>query len=182
MWVSGSGKGTLKENIEKENIENLRFLKSYVTREMRPGEVNGDTYHFISKKEFEDSIEKNDFLEYEINHKVAYYGTKKSEVENGLEAWEILMKEVDTKGLKQLHEKHPDFKINYTSFFLNVPDAILRERFFQRNPEGCEEDFQNRMESTIFEREQAEKYCDHIIDATQTPEKVLEDVLKIMWK
>ncbi len=81
------------------------------------------------------------------------------------------MKEVDTKGLKQLHEKHPDFKENYTSFFLDVPDEILRDRFFQRNPEGCEEDFQNRMESTIFERQQAQKYCDYTIDATQNPKK-----------
>ncbi len=84
VGVSGSGKGTLKENIEKENIENLEFLKSYVTRAMRPGEVNGDTYWFISKEDFEKAIEKNNFLEYEINHKVAYYGTKKSEVEQGL--------------------------------------------------------------------------------------------------
>ena len=180
MWVSGSGKGTLKENIEKQNIKNLRFLKSYVTRDMRPGEKNGDTYHFISRSEFEIAIEKNDFLEYEINHKIAYYGTKKSEVEDGLAQGDILMKEIDTKGLKQLHEKHPNFKKNYTSFFLDVPDSVLRDRFFQRNPEWHEEDFQNRMESTIFEREQAQKYCDHIIDATQVPEDVLKDVLAIM--
>jgi guanylate kinase len=48
---------------------------------MRPGEENGDQYWFISKEEFEIAIEQNDFLEYEINHKVAYYGTKKSEVD-----------------------------------------------------------------------------------------------------
>lgn len=53
---------------------------------MRPGEINGDTYWFITKEEFEHGISQNDFLEYEINHKVAYYGTKKSEVEQGLTA------------------------------------------------------------------------------------------------
>ncbi len=53
---------------------------------MRPGEVDGDIYWFITKEEFEHGISQNDFLEYEINHKVAYYGTKKSEVEQGLAA------------------------------------------------------------------------------------------------
>ncbi len=81
VGVTGSGKGTLRKNLEKQKIKNLEFLKSYVTRELRPGEINGDMYHFISKEEFESEIQKNNFLEYEINHKTAYYGTKKSEVD-----------------------------------------------------------------------------------------------------
>lgn len=52
---------------------------------MRPGEINGDTYWFISREEFEAAIEADEFLEYEINHKVAYYGTKKTEVDIGIE-------------------------------------------------------------------------------------------------
>ena len=180
MWVSGSGKGTIRKNLEKEQISNLEFLKSYVTRDMRPWEINGDIYYFVSRDEFEESIEKWEFLEYETNHKVAYYGTKLTEVENGLKEWKTLFKEVDTKGLKQIHEKHPDFRENYTSFFLDVPDEVLRERFFSRNPDGSEADFQNRLESTIFERAQADEYCDYIIDATQTPEAILEEVLAII--
>ena len=180
MWVSGSGKWTIRRNLEKQNIKNLVFPKSYVTRDIRPGEINGDIYYFITREEFETAIEKWEFLEYEINHKVAYYGTKMQEIEDGLIAGKIMMKEVDTKWLKQIHEKYPDFKKNYTSFFLDVPDDILRERFFERNPEGSEADFQNRLESTIFEREQAQEYCDYIIDATQSPESVLKDALAII--
>lgn len=180
MWVSGSGKGTLKKNLEKQGIKNLEFLKSYVTRDMRPWEVNGESYYFVSREEFEAAIENNEFLEYETNHKIAYYGTKKDEVDLGLKAGKILFKEVDTKGLKQIHEKHPGFKENCTSFFLDVPNEVLRERFFERNPEGSEADFKNRLESTIFEREQAQEYCDYIIDATQSPEGVLEEVLAII--
>ncbi|MCD5375400.1 guanylate kinase [Candidatus Gracilibacteria bacterium] len=180
MGVSGSGKGTIRRNIEGVNVPNLEFLKSYVTREMRPGEINGDIYHFISKEDFEQGIHENDFLEFEINHKVAYYGTKKSEVEHGLSQGKIMMKEIDTKGLKQLNEKHPDFSPHYSSFFLDISNEEMRRRFYERNPDGKPEDIENRIESTNFEREQAQKYCDIIIDATQTPDKVLGEVLKFM--
>jgi len=180
MWVSGSGKGTIRKKIEKLNIENLEFIKSYVTRDMRPWEVNGDIYHFISKEEFEESIQENDFLEYEINHKVAYYGTKKSEVEKWLSSWKIMMKEVDTKGLKQLDEKHPDFRTHYSSFFLDISNEEMRRRFYERNPNWKAEDIENRIESTSFERKQAKEYCDIIIDASQAPEVVLSNVLQFM--
>lgn len=147
---------------------------------MRPWEVNGDVYWFISKEEFEKSIENDEFLEYEINHKVAYYGTKKSDIDIGLDEWKIMFTEIDTKWLKQIAEKHPNYRKNYTSFFLDVPNAEMERRFFERNPDGNIEDIKNRLESTIFEREQAQQYCDYIIDATQSPEEVLQEVLEIM--
>ena len=147
---------------------------------MRPGEENGDQYWFISKQEFEAGIKNNDFLEYEINHKVAYYGTKKSDVDTGLKNGQIMLKEIDTKGLKQLSENHPDFKPYYTSFFLNVSNQEMTRRYLERHPEGCENDIKNRLERASLEREQAEKYCDYIIDASQSPEQVLQEVLDII--
>lgn len=180
MWVSGSGKGTIRANIQKQKIENLDFLKSYVTREMRPGEINGDQYWFISPEDFKAGIQNNDFLEYEINHKVAYYGTKKSDVDAGLENGRIMIKEIDTKWLKQLSENHPDFKQYYTSIFLDVSNQEMIRRYLERHPEWCEQDIENRLESANLEREQAKKYCDYIIDASQSPEQVLTEVLEII--
>lgn len=180
MGVSGWGKGTLRKNLEKQNIQNIEFLKSYVSREMRPGEKNGDTYWFITKQDFETAIENNEFLEYEINHKVAYYGTKKSDVDIWLETGKTMFKEIDTKGLKQLSENHPEFRKNYTSFFLDVPNEEMERRFYERHPDGDPADIANRIESTNHEREQAHKYCDYIIDATQDPEVILEKVLEVI--
>lgn len=180
MWVSGWGKGTLRKNLEKQDIPHLEFLKSYVTREMRPWEKDGDIYWFVSEEEFKRDIDAGDFLEYEWVHQAAYYGTKKSEVETGLENEKIMFKEIDTKGLKQLEENHPNFRKNYTSFFLDVPNEEMERRFYQRNPKGNPQDIANRIESTTFERDQAHKYCDFIIDATQSPEVILQKVLDII--
>jgi len=147
---------------------------------MRPGEVNWVQYWFISKDEFESDIAAGNFLEYEINHKVAYYGTKKSDVDSWLESGKTMLKEIDTKWLKQLTEKHPDFRKHYTSFFLDVSNEEIRERFYKRNPDWLKQDIENRIESTSIERDQAQKYCDYIIDASQSPEQVLKEVLKII--
>jgi len=53
-------------------------------------------------------------------------------------------------------------------------------RYLERHPDGNKSDIHNRLESSNHEREDAKKYCDYIIDASQSPEKVLSDVLQIM--
>jgi hypothetical protein len=58
----------------------------------------------------------------------------------------------------------------------------MTKRYLERHPEGCEHDIENRLESASVERKQAQKYCDHIIDATQSPDQVLQDVLNIIKK
>jgi len=90
------------------------------------------------------------------------------------------MSEIETKGLKQVLEKHPNFRESFSSFFLDIPDEVIKQRYFERNPEGCVEDIKNRLESAEFERKQAEEFCDYIIDASQSPEAVLEEVLAII--
>ena len=181
LGVSGSGKGTLRDNLQKTNLKkDLLFVHSYVTRPMRPGEVNGDKYHFVSEEKFLEDVKKWDFLEYEWVHNAAYYGTKKQDVEDGIAAGKIVLSEIDTKGLKQVLEKHPKFQKHFTSFFLDISDEVIKARYLERHPEGCLDDIKNRLESAQFERDQAEEYCDYIIDASQSPEAVLEEVLAII--
>lgn len=181
MGVSGSGKGTLRDNLQKTDLQsNIEFALSYVTRKMRPGEISGDKYHFVSEESFLKDVENWDFLEYEWVHKAGYYGTKKKDVENGIAAGKIVFKEVDTKGLIQVWEKHPQFRKNYTSFFLDVANEEMIRRYLERHPDGDKNDIQNRLESANHEREDAKKYCDYIIDAAQSPEKVLQEVLEII--
>lgn len=82
--------------------------------------------------------------------------------------------------MKQVLEKHPQFRDNFTSFFFDISDEVIEKRYFARNPDGSKEDIKNRIESAQFERTQAEEYCDYIIDASQSPEAVLEEVLAII--
>ena len=73
--VSGAGKDTVKKELIKR-MKNVISLPSYTSREPRPGEKDGDSYHFISREEFEQKIKENEFYEYDLHHN-QYYGTSR---------------------------------------------------------------------------------------------------------
>lgn len=54
--VAGAGKDTIKKELIKR-MENVESLPSYTSRPQRPGDVEGKTYNFVSKEEFEKMIE-----------------------------------------------------------------------------------------------------------------------------
>ena len=70
---SGVGKTTLREELQKR-IPDLRFSVSWTTRAQRPGEIMGQDYRFVSKKQFEQKIKVDGFLEWARVHN-EYYGT-----------------------------------------------------------------------------------------------------------
>jgi len=182
MGTSGSGKWTLRKNLEKLDIKNLEFLKSYVSRPMRDWEIEGDIYYFISWEQFQEMINNDEFLEYEWVHNAAYYGTRLSDVvENGIDAWKKVCKEVDIEGLKNILKNNPQLKPNMTSIFLSLTPEKLSERIKARWAKMNREDFENRTSSLKKEVKEAKEYCDYIIDTSEkTPEQVLEEVKKIL--
>ena len=77
---SGVGKGTLINKLLALFPETFGFSVSHTTRAPRPGEENGVHYNFVTKGEFEQAVEKNDFIEYAKVH-TNYYGTSLQAVE-----------------------------------------------------------------------------------------------------
>ena len=75
---SGAGKDSIIESMKKIN-KNFWVSISMTTRAPRTGEVNGESYFFVSKEEFEDNIKKDNFLEY-ATYNGEYYGTPKSKI------------------------------------------------------------------------------------------------------
>lgn len=183
LGTSGAGKGTLRKNLENAKISDLEFIKSNVTRKMREWEVNWDVYNFISEEEFKRKIEKNEFLEYEYVHNHAYYGTKLSDVENGIKSGKKIMKEIDMEWLKNIFKNNSYLKENITTIFLSLSLEKFAERIASRWADMSEKEFKSREKSLLKEVEEAKKYCDYIIDTSEkTPEKVFEEVLIILGK
>ena len=71
--VAGAGKDTVKQEIMKR-MENVITLPSYTSREIRNTDVEGKTYHFVTKEQFEEMIKNDEFYEYDVHHN-NYYGT-----------------------------------------------------------------------------------------------------------
>lgn len=61
LGKTSSGKDTVCNQLIQKGYKKL---VTYTTRPMRPGEVEDETYHFISKEEFETLISKDFFAEY----------------------------------------------------------------------------------------------------------------------
>ena len=184
MGTAGAGKWTLIKNLEKQSDLWIEFLKSYVSRDMREWEIDGDVYHFISQKEFEIMIEADEFLEYEIVHKIAYYWTKMSDaIDNWINIGKTVMKEVDIEGLKNILANHPQLRSSITSIFLRLSPEMMVERIKKRWATISAEELHNRSESLVLENKWAKKYCDYIIDTSEkTPEEVLEEAMEIISK
>ena len=159
---SGSGKNTVINKLVEQN-ENYGFLTSYTTREMRPTDVEGKNYHFISKEEFESKIKEGDMLEFDFFSN-NYYGIGKEAIAKKLEQHQVVLKDVTVAGVKNTKEKIKDEKI--ISFFFTADKKVLIERLKNRG----EKNIKNRMK--FYKNEQKRMYDSdyviHNIDFEQT--------------
>ena len=78
---SGAGKTTITKKIQQK-YNSFKLSVSHTTRKPRSNEVDGVDYHFLSKSEFKNKINNNEFIEFEEVYGGVHYGTLKSEVEN----------------------------------------------------------------------------------------------------
>lgn len=90
---SGVGKGTVRKALFEIPGHNLDYSVSMTTRSMRPGEVDGKDYYFVTREEFEQRIKENKFLEY-AEFVGNYYGTPLDKVEEKLAAGKEVVLEI----------------------------------------------------------------------------------------
>ena len=117
--ISGTtcaGKGTIiKKLLERNN--NVTLATSYTSRPIRPKEINGKDYYFISRKEFENKIENGDFLEYARVRYGEYFGTPKKEVIDLLNSGKDVILEIDVVGAQIIKEN-----VSYAKFYPVILD------------------------------------------------------------
>lgn len=96
---SGSGKTTLCKRLALSG--RARHSISCTTRQPRPGEVDGEHYHFVTKEDFERKLAGEEFLESALVHG-NYYGTLRSEVLDHLEGGTDVVMDIDVQGAAQV--------------------------------------------------------------------------------
>ena len=103
---SGAGKTSLvKALLEKRG--NVAVSVSHSTRRIRPGEVDGEAYHFVSVETFEQMVAEDAFLE----HARVFdnrYGTARASVEAMLASGKHVILEIDWQGARQVKAKMQD--------------------------------------------------------------------------
>lgn len=179
-WVAWAWKGTSIKWLLESWIQNLELALSCKTRELRKWEIDWVDYNKLSVEDFKKSIENWDFLEYNFIHNQAYYGTRFSDViENGVEKWKIILKEMDILILPKVLEERKDLREDFTYIFLDIPVEKIKERMLHRWDDVTGTDYENRIKSAIKERE-LKHLADHIVDASQKPEDTLEKLKDII--
>lgn len=149
---SGVGKGTVIQQLLTEYPEKYVVSVSATTRKPRKGEVNGISYYFKKREEFEDLINKNEFLEF-AEYAGEYYGTLKKDVYKNYFKGKNVIIEIDSQGARQIREKQ-----NIQSVFLIPPSfEELLHRLKNRGTES-KESIHRRLKQALDEIEHIEEY------------------------
>jgi guanylate kinase len=124
---SGSGKTSLADLLLSE-VDDLRFSVSHTTRPQRKGEAHGVEYFFVSVAEFEEMVEKGEFLEYAHVYD-NYYGTSREFVERELATGKDVLLDIDIQGAQRIIQLMPEA---LTIFVLPPSFEVLRRRLVGR--------------------------------------------------
>ncbi len=127
--VAGAGKDTIKKQLI-ERMENVESLPSFTSRPRREGDIEGQTYHFVSREEFEKMIKNQEFYEYDIHHN-QYYGTSRKLLNEKIKSGKIIVKDIDVNGTEHLKELLKD-DTKVITIFLRVPKEELKKRLEAR--------------------------------------------------
>jgi len=153
-----SGKGTLIACMQKEFPQVTR-ITSCTTREIRPGERENVDYHFISRAEFQDKIEKGEFIEW-AEFSGNLYGTLFSDLNTHLMNGDVVINEIDIQGVLQLQAIVP--KSHCTVVYIDAGNwETLKARALARAPMG-EKDLELRYER-FLEEEAFKERADFVV-------------------
>lgn len=103
---SGVGKDSVINKLHSDKFD-LYHVITTTTRAKRPGEIHGKDYYFISKNQFSQMVENNEFLEW-ANVYENYYGVPKLEVKKALDKHKIVLIKVDVQGSKTIKQLVPE--------------------------------------------------------------------------
>jgi len=149
---SGSGKSTLVSHLMAE-LPGLMFSISYTTRQPRGAERDGESYHFVSRPEFEDMVAREEFLEWaEVFGN--YYGTHRGILEEARARGRDLVLDIDVQGARQLIQKIPEA----VTVFILAPSRQILERRLRARGEDRDEVIERRLRDAA---EEIRRYSDY---------------------
>ncbi|HEX2974206.1 MAG TPA: guanylate kinase [Tepidisphaeraceae bacterium] len=130
---SGVGKSTISRRLAERL--NLSYTVSATTRAKRPGDDNGKTYDHISKEEFFQRLDRDEFLEYAQVYG-EYYGTPKHPALDYLAEGRDVLLEIDVQGALQVRYQYPKAVL---VFILPPDEPTLLKRLNGRGRDTAED-------------------------------------------
>jgi guanylate kinase len=174
---SGAGKSTVVRQLLKECPLPLRLSVSATTRKPRKDEQPGRDYHFLSPDEFAQRRQQNEFLECkEVFGRGDWYGTLRSEVEQGWTegCWMVL--EIDVEGAMSVIQECPQA----ITILLHPGSLAELERRLRQRATETEESIRRRLEVARREMQSLSKYRFEVVN--QTVSQAVQDICNLLQK
>ncbi len=175
---SAVGKSTVVRLL-RSRVPDLLFSVSATTRDPRPGEVDGEDYHFVGRAEFDRMIDAGDLLEWaEIHGGLQRSGTPAAPVRDALAAGRPVLVEVDLAGARAVRAAMPEAVLA----FLAPPSwEVLVDRLTGRGTES-EDVVTRRLETartelaaqhefdTVIVNDDVDRACDELVSLLVGPD------------
>ena len=172
---SGTGKDTVMEMFTSK-YPGFRFCRSVTTREKIPGEVEGASYFFISKEEY-DRMDKAGELIESIEYVGNKYGTRFDEIDNAIESGENLIMILSHHGMEQIKRHYENDVIAVFMFPPSLDE--LRRRLVTRGRETAEQ-IEQRMGNASNEIATAVHYKYFVVNKRDEVEQCADDIYNII--
>ena len=137
---SGSGKSTLVEKILE--VPGTLLSVSCTTRSPRKTESDGKWYNFVTEGEFQQMVERGEFLEYAQVFGKNWYGTPRKWLEKAQAEKKDLVLEIDVQGALQVKHKLP----GAVAVFVLPPSRAELERRIRARGQDSEDEIHRRLE------------------------------------
>jgi len=158
---SGVGKTTVVEELLKLGSLPLRRAVTATTRQPRPGEVDGVSYHYWSADRFRAAVDDGRMLEWAMVFSTDFYGTPRSEVDPYRAAGIGVILVIDVQGAARVRELCPDL----LSVFIRPPDVVALEARLRGRGDVAEDRVLRRLETARSELAQADEFDHTIVNA-----------------
>lgn len=176
---SGAGKTTLCQGLLDSDTK-VRRVTTCTTRSPRGGEQDGVDYHFLSREEFENTIEQGHFLEYaEVYGNL--YGTRKADVLHEMNGKKDVLLNIDIQGANSIRKIAREDAVigkGLVTVFLTPSSLGELENRLRNRAQDKEEIIRQRLEHARTELSEWQHFDYLIVSGTR--EQDLRDLLRIV--
>ena len=175
---SGVGKNSVLNHVMQLR-DRVQYSISATSRPMRPGEIDGKSYYFVTREQFEQMIAAGELLEH-AEYVGNYYGTPLKPIQAALAAGTDVVMDVDVVGALNIKKRLPEAGLGVLAglVFMAAPSmAEIRRRLASRG-DVSPELMEKRMDRAKWEYSQAGQY-DYLV-VNDTVEHAAQELLAIM--
>ncbi len=171
---SGVGKDSVVKRL-RESGHAFHFVVTMTDRPPRAGEVDGEDYCFVSTATFEETIARDEFIEYARVYG-QYKGVPKASAQRALESGQDVLMRLDVQGTATIRQRVP----GAVTVFLAPPSLdVLVERLRQRAGDTPEQT-EKRLEMALSEVERIQEFDYAVINREGQLEQTVAQVLAIV--